>query len=111
MPSSAWEKIRFDVMIAQGDAALAEHDATAAHGYFLEALQVEPRNAELHAKIAATHRSIGNLDAALVSYERALALGGGIEALRAAVDGAIAAGDTLREARWASDLLAVDPTD
>src|SRR5262245_2734208 len=110
-PTPLGAQIRFDVIIAQGDAALAERDATAAHGYFLEALQVEPRNAELHAKIAATHRSIGNLDAALVSYDRALALGGGIEPLRAAVDAAIAAGDAAREARWASDLLAVDPTD
>ncbi|HMG23679.1 MAG TPA: dynamin family protein, partial [Kofleriaceae bacterium] len=93
------------------DAALAARDAHAAHGFFLEALQVEPRRADLHAKIAATHRSIGNLDAALASYERALALGGGGDTLRAAVDTAIAAGDPLREARWASDLLALDPTD
>jgi tetratricopeptide (TPR) repeat protein len=108
-------QIRLDVIVAQGDAALAERDATRAHGFFLEALQLEPRNAGLHAKIAATHRSIGNLDAAMASYERALALGGGgpggIEVLRAAVDAAIAAGDVLRQARWSSDLLASDPTD
>jgi tetratricopeptide (TPR) repeat protein/GTPase SAR1 family protein len=110
-PTPLGAQIRFDVIVAQGDAALAERDATRAHGYFLEALQVEPRNAELHAKIAATHRSIGNLDAALTSYDRALALGGGIDTLRAAVDAALAAGDTEREARWASDLLAIDPTD
>src|SRR6185436_2402507 len=110
-PTPLGAQIRFDVIVAQGDAALAERDATRAHGFFLEALQAEPRNAELHAKIAATHRSIGNLDAALTSYERALALGGGIESLRAAVDAAIAAGDAAREARWASDLLAIDPTD
>jgi len=110
-PTPLGAQIRFDVLIAQGDAALAERNATAAHGYFLEALQTEPRNAELHAKIAATHRSIGNLDAALTSYDRALALGGGIEPLRAAVDTAIAAGDAQRESRWAADLLAIDPTD
>jgi tetratricopeptide (TPR) repeat protein/GTPase Era involved in 16S rRNA processing len=104
-------QIRFDILIAQGDAALADRDATRAHGFFLEALQVEPRNAELHAKIAATHRSIGNLDAALASYERALALGGQIDTLRAAVDTAIAAGDALRQSRWAADLLTLDPTD
>ena len=104
-------QIRLDVIIAQGDAALAEHDATRAHGFFLEALQVEPRRADLHAKIAATHHSIGNTDAALASYERALALGAGIETLRAAVDAAIAAGDPLRQARWSSDLLTLDPTD
>src|SRR5262245_40513114 len=52
-------QIRFDVTIAQGDAALAERDAARAHGFFLEALQLEPRNAELHAKVAQAHRSIG----------------------------------------------------
>jgi len=104
-------QVRLDVIIAQGDAALAAHDARRAHVFFLEALQVEPRRAELHSKIAATHRSIGNLDAALASYERALALGAGIDILRAAVDTAIAAGDAPHEARWASDLLALDPTD
>jgi tetratricopeptide (TPR) repeat protein/GTP-binding protein EngB required for normal cell division len=104
-------QIRLDVIIAQGDAALAARDATRAHGFYLEALQVEPRRADLHAKIAATHRSIGNLDAALTSYERALALGAALATLRAAVDTAIAAGDVLRQARWASDLLIQDPTD
>src|SRR4051812_12578207 len=104
-------QIRFDVIVAQGDAALAARDAHGAHGFFLEALQVEPRRADLHAKIAQTHRSIGNLDAALASFERALALGASTDTLRAAVDTAIAAGDPLRQARWASDLLAVDPGD
>jgi len=104
-------QIRLDVIIAQGDAALAAGDATSAHGFFLEALQVDPRRADLHAKIAATHRSIGNLDAAITSYERALALGAGPATLRAAVDTALAAGDELREARWASDLLGHDPSD
>jgi tetratricopeptide (TPR) repeat protein/GTPase SAR1 family protein len=110
-PTPLGAQIRLDVIIAQGDAALAERDATRAHGFFLEALQVEPRRADLHAKIAATHRSIGNSDAALASFERALALGAGIETLRAAVDAAIAAGDPLRQARWASDLLTLDPSD
>ncbi len=110
-PTPLGAQIRFDIIIAQGDAALAEHDASRAHGFFLEALQVEPRRADLHAKIAATHRSIGNSDAALASFERALALGAGIETLRAAVDAAIAAGDPLRQSRWASDLLTLDPGD
>ena len=110
-PTPLGAQIRLDVIIAQGDAALAARNATAAHGFFLEALQADPRRADLHAKIAATHRSIGNLDAALTSYERALALGAGIDTLRAAVDAAIDAGDSLRQARWASDLLALDPTD
>jgi Tfp pilus assembly protein PilF/GTPase SAR1 family protein len=110
-PSPLGAQVRFDVIVAQGDAALAARDAHGAHGFFLEALQVDPRRADLHAKLAQTHRSIGNLDAALVSFERALALGAGPGTLRAAVDTAIAAGDPLRQARWASDLLAIDPTD
>jgi tetratricopeptide (TPR) repeat protein/GTPase SAR1 family protein len=109
-PTPLGAQIRFDVIIAQGDAALAERDAIRAHGLFLEALQVEPRRADLHAKIAEAHRSIGNLDAALASYERALALGAGVDTLRAAVDAAIAAGDALRQARWANDLLTLEPT-
>ena len=110
-PTPLGAQIRLDIIIAQGDAALAERDALRAHGFFLEALQVEPRRADLHAKIAQTHRSIGNLDAALASYERALALGAGVDTLRAAVDTAIAAGDELRQARWANDLLTLDPND
>ena len=110
-PTPLGQQIRFDIIVAQGDAALAAHDATGAHGFFLEALQVDPRRADLHAKIAAAHRSIGSLDAALTSYDRALALGAGPATLRAAVDAAIAAHDPEREARWASDLLALDPGD
>ena len=110
-PTPLGAQVRFDLIVAQGDAALAARDAHGAHGFFLEALQVEPRRADLHAKVAQTHRSIGNLDAALASFERALALGAGTDTLRQAVDTAIAAGDPLRQARWASDLLAVDPGD
>jgi tetratricopeptide (TPR) repeat protein/GTPase Era involved in 16S rRNA processing len=110
-PTPLGAQLRFDVIVAQGDAALAARDAHGAHGFFLEALQVEPRRADLHAKLAQTHRSIGNLDAALASFDRALALGAGGTTLRAAVDTAIAAADPVRQARWASDLLAIDPGD
>jgi tetratricopeptide (TPR) repeat protein/GTPase SAR1 family protein len=110
-PTPLGAQIRLDIIIAQGEATLAERDALRAHGFFLEALQVEPRRADLHARIAQAHRLIGNLDAALASYELALALGAGIDTLRAAVDTAITAGDELRQSRWANDLLALDPTD
>jgi tetratricopeptide (TPR) repeat protein/GTP-binding protein EngB required for normal cell division len=103
--------IRCEIFIAQGDAALAERDAMRAHGFYLEALQLEPKRSELHARIAATHRAIGNLDAALASYDRVLALDPSIDALRAAVDTAIAAGDTTRGQPWSNDLLAKDPND
>lgn len=110
--SALGQQLRFDVFVAQGDAALAERDAQKAHNYYLEALQLDPKRGELHAKIALAHRSIGNLDAALVSYDRAVLLAGdSIELLRAAVDTAIAANDAMRAMQWANDLLGKDPTD
>jgi tetratricopeptide (TPR) repeat protein/GTPase SAR1 family protein len=102
---------RLDITIAQGDAALLQRDAMRAHGFYLEALQADPRRADLHAKIAAAHRAIGNLEAALASFDRALALGADVEVLRAAVDTAIAARDTTRCLQWGGDLLGKDPTD
>ncbi len=104
-------QVLFDVILAQGDAALAARDAIRAHGFYLEALQGGPRRPELHAKIAAAHRAIGNLDAALASFDRALSLGAGTDVLRAALDTAIAAGDAARSLAWSSDLLGKDPTD
>ena len=104
-------KLATDIAIAQGDAALAEGDAMRAHLFYLEALQREPKRAEIHARIAATHRSIGNLDAALQSYDRVLAMDPSVQVLRAAVDAAIAAGDTARGSLWSADLLAKDPND
>jgi tetratricopeptide (TPR) repeat protein/GTP-binding protein EngB required for normal cell division len=110
-PTPLAQSVRLDILVAQGDAACAERDAVRAHNCYLEALQLDPKRGEVHAKIAAAHRLIGSLDSALVSYERALALGGGLEVLRAAVDAAIAAGDTRRELSWGNDLLGKDPTD
>ncbi|MGN6103750.1 MAG: tetratricopeptide repeat protein, partial [Kofleriaceae bacterium] len=74
-PTPIGAQLRLDIVLAQGDAALAGRDAMHAHAFYLEALAAEPRRAELHAKIAAAHRAIGNLDAALSSFDRALALG------------------------------------
>jgi tetratricopeptide (TPR) repeat protein len=110
-PTPHGVQLRFDIRLAQGDAAFAEHDAIRAHGCYLEALSLEPKRADVHAKIAAAHHLIGNLDASLVSYDRALALGGGLDVLRAAVDTAIAARDVTRQLAWANDLLAKDPSD
>jgi tetratricopeptide (TPR) repeat protein/GTPase Era involved in 16S rRNA processing len=104
-------QVRFDILVAQGDAMLAERDAMRAHGFYLEALQLDPKRSELHAKIAAAHRTIGNLDAALASYDRVLSSGSDLETLRAAVDTAIAAGDATRGLQWGNDLLGKDPTD
>jgi tetratricopeptide (TPR) repeat protein len=110
-PTPLGAQLRLEILIAQGDAALAERDAIRAHGFFLEALALDPKRSDLHARIAATHRSIGNLDAALASYDRVLALDPSIETLRAAVETAIAAGDPTRAAQWGNDLLAKDPSD
>ena len=110
-PTPLTAQLELDILLAQGDAALAEHDAMRAHAFFLEALQRDPKRAEIHARIAAAHRSIGNLDAALASYDRVLGNDPKLEVLRAAVDTAIAAGDLARGAVWSSDLLAKDPTD
>ncbi|MBV8759410.1 MAG: dynamin family protein, partial [Deltaproteobacteria bacterium] len=104
-------QLRADILIGLGDAALAQGDAMRAHGFYLEALQIDGKRGELHAKIAAAHRAIGNLDAALASYDRVVTLGASIETLRAAVDTAIAAGDRMRALQWGNDLLGKDPTD
>jgi tetratricopeptide (TPR) repeat protein len=103
--------LQLEIAVAQGDAALALRDAPRAHGYYLEALQRAPRDPALHAKLANAHRAIGNLDAALASFDRALGLGAGDAVLRAAVDTAIAAGDSARALQWSSDLLARAPDD
>ncbi|MEO8549508.1 MAG: dynamin family protein, partial [Kofleriaceae bacterium] len=110
-PTPLGAQLRLEILVAQGDAALAERDAMRAHGFFLEALQLDPKQSSLHARIAATHRSIGNLDAALASYDRVLVLEPNLDVLRAAVETAIAAGDEIRAAQWGNDLLARDPSD
>jgi len=102
-------QLRADILTALGDAALATRDAMRAHGFYLEALQVDGKRSELHAKIASAHRAIGNLDAALASYDRVVAPS--LEVLRAAVDTAIAAGDRTRALQWGNDLLGRDPSD
>ncbi len=110
-PSPFASQLRAEILLALGDAALASHDPMRAHGHFLEALQLDAKSAAIHAKIATAHRTIGNLDAALQSYERALGLGAGLDVLRDAVDTAIAAGDATRELQWGNDLLGKTPDD
>ncbi|MBA3501041.1 MAG: dynamin family protein, partial [Deltaproteobacteria bacterium] len=110
-PTPLGKQRRLDIVIAQGDAALADRDAMGAHAFFLEALQDDPKRAMIHARVAAAHGAIGNLDAALTSYDRALALGAGNDVIRAAIDTAILAEDSTRALQWGSDLLGQDPTD
>ena len=111
-PASKTEMV--EALLGQGDAALAEggRDAAfAAHPLYLQALQLDPRRADVHARIADAHRAIGNHDAALASLERAIALGAGASALRTGLEIAVAAGDVERAVRFANDILAVDPGD
>jgi tetratricopeptide (TPR) repeat protein/GTP-binding protein EngB required for normal cell division len=102
-------EVRIGALVGLGDAALAQGDAPTAHQWYLHALQQNPRGAEIHARVARAHRAIGNHDAALASFERALALGAGPAVLKEALDTALAAGDRERAGRLAGDLLAVEP--
>ncbi|HPH65259.1 MAG TPA: dynamin family protein [Kofleriaceae bacterium] len=117
-----------DILLGQGAAALALRDPMRAHTCFLEALQLEPKRADIHASIATAHRAVGNRDAALASYDRALSLAAeptaadmheagntanhaqpSLGMLRDAVDAAIALGDATRQLQWSADLLVRDP--
>ncbi len=110
-PTPLGAAIRHDILLAQGDTALAERDAMRAYTVYLEALALDPKRVEVLARIAAAHRSIGNLDAALQTYDRALALGAPLDVLRAALDTAIQAGDATRMLPWSADLMAREPDD
>ncbi|HVV81775.1 MAG TPA: tetratricopeptide repeat protein, partial [Kofleriaceae bacterium] len=96
-------------LVGLGDLARARRDHAAAHQRYLEALELEPRRGSIHAHLAALHRELGNLHAALSSYELAIALGPTAPLLRAAIATAHAAGDRARAVRWANDLFPLDP--
>ncbi|MBP8805944.1 MAG: dynamin family protein [Kofleriaceae bacterium] len=95
--------------VGLGDAALAQRDFAAAHLRYLEALELEPRRAELHARLAALAAALGDSHAAVVAYERALALGGDDAVLVDAVTTAHVAGERVRAVQWANDLLVRRP--
>lgn len=95
--------------VGLGDAARATRDFTAANQRYLEALELEPRRADLHARRAALADALGDTHAALKAYDHALALGADRTVLTAAVTAAHVAGDRERAVRWANDLLAQVP--
>ena len=97
-----------DALIGLGDVARAQHLPETAHLHYLEALELEPRRAEIHARLAALAVTVGDQATAVGAYERALAMGAGVETLIAAVEVAHNAGDRDRAVRWANDLLAQD---
>jgi tetratricopeptide (TPR) repeat protein/GTPase SAR1 family protein len=105
------KELRIEALVGEGDAALAERDYQRAHRGYLEALQLDPRRPFVHARIADAQRAIGDHGAAITSYDRALALGGGREILRAAIAAANRVGDAARQIRWGNDMLAIDPDD
>lgn len=92
-----------------GDAARAMRDLPTAHLRYLEALELEPRRAELHARLAALAAASGDPHAAVLAYERALTLGATDDVLVDAVTTAHVAGERERAVRWANDLLARRP--
>jgi tetratricopeptide (TPR) repeat protein len=96
-------------LLGQGDVARARREHAAAHLRYLEALELDPKRGAIHARLAALHRDLGNLHAALAAYELALALSPTAPLLRAAIAAAHAAGDRVRAVRWANDLLPLDP--
>jgi len=97
-------------LVGLGDVALALREPNLAHQRYLEALELEPRRAATHARLADLHRALGDAPTAIAAYERALALGAGKDVLTEAVATAHAAGDRARAVRWANDLLALDAT-
>ncbi len=97
-------------LVGLGDVARALRDPVLAHQRYLQALELEPRRAATHARLARLHRDLGDLATALTSYERALALGAGTDVLTESVETAHAAADRPRAVRWANDLLAIDAT-
>ncbi|HVK76945.1 MAG TPA: dynamin family protein [Kofleriaceae bacterium] len=99
-----------DALIGLGDVAAGGRDHQGAHHRYLEALEIEPRRATTHARLAALHGELGNPHAAIASYERALALGSDPVLLARAITAAHTAGERDRAVRWANDLLALDPT-
>lgn len=101
--------LRRRALVGIGDAALAAGDAAEANRFFLQALEIDPRDAEVHARIGDVHRAVGNLDAALPSYERALDLGAEHAVLERALDTALEARATEPAVRLANQVLARDP--
>jgi len=95
--------------VGLGDAALARRDFAGAHQRYLEALELEPRRATIHARLAALAIAHDDVHAALAAYDRALALGADDATLTAAVCAAHVGGDRERAVRWANDLLARVP--
>ncbi len=108
-PTRRGERLR--ALCGLGDAALAAGDAAAAHRRYLEALELDARRADVHARVAEAHRRVGDRDAAIASYERALQLGAGDDVLRAALDTAIEARAVAAAVDLANRVLARDPDD
>ncbi|MEZ4399080.1 MAG: dynamin family protein [Kofleriaceae bacterium] len=100
---------RVAARLGQGDAAAIGRAYADAHLRYLEALELEPRAAAIHARLAALAARLGDTHAALAAYDRALALGADDAVLTAAVTAAHVGGDHARAVRWANDLLARHP--
>jgi tetratricopeptide (TPR) repeat protein len=100
-------------LMGLGDAALIAGRADESNRFFLQALELDPRSAAVHARLGDVHRHVGNTTAALSSYDRALDLAGQADddVLDRALDTAIAARAMEPAVRLANRVLARDPND
>ncbi|HUH05063.1 MAG TPA: tetratricopeptide repeat protein, partial [Kofleriaceae bacterium] len=98
-------------LMGLGDASLAAGSPEEANRYFLQALELEPRNAAVHARLGDVHRRVGNPPAALAAYDRALDLHADPEVLDRALATAIEARALEASVRLANQALARDPED
>lgn len=98
-------------LMGLGDASLAAGNADEANRYFLQALELDPRNAAVHARLGDVHARIGNTTAALAAYDRALDLGAPTEVLDRALATAIDARALEPAVRLANQVLQRAPDD
>jgi tetratricopeptide (TPR) repeat protein len=67
---------RVDALAALADALLRRGNPSGANERLLMALSFSPSRADLHARLGDMHRAVGNPEAALDAYDRAVALAG-----------------------------------
>lgn len=102
-------RTRIAGLVGLGDAARAMRDFAGARLRYLEALGLDTRSPELHARLAALALAVGDIHTALAAYDHALALGAATDVLIDAITAAHVGGDRERAVRWANDLLAAAP--
>ena len=92
-----------------GRVAMLRGELDVANERLLRALELAPRDAEIHANLGDLKARCSSIDPALASYQRAVALGAGEAVLRRALSLAIASGEIATADDLAVQLLALDP--